>query len=113
MAGELNKPDDQKYFSRRSENYRNLYDPGIGFMAPKTTDGNWVFSEKDLDPVWSGGQGGRDYYTETNAWTYLFHVQQDINGLIDLMGGKNKLSERLDGLFQEQFRGKGPKYEFL
>lgn len=42
-------------------------------------------------------------HTETNAWTYLFHVQQDIIGLIDLMGGKNKLSERLDGLFQEQF----------
>lgn len=113
MAGTLNKEDDYKYFLKRSENYRNLYDDRIGFMAPKTADGKWVFDEKGLDPVWSGGQGGRDYYTETNAWTYLFHVPQDITGLIDLMGGKNKLSERLDDLFQEQFGGRGPKFEFL
>ena len=113
MAKSLNKTDDYDYFIRRSKNYLNLYDDRIGFMAPKTADGNWVFDEDGLDPVWSGGQGGRDYYTETNAWTYTFHVQQDIPGLIDLMGGKTNLSAKLDDLFQEQFGGRGSKYEFL
>ena len=31
-------------------------------------------------PFGSGGQGGRDYYTETNAWTYTFQVQHDVAG---------------------------------
>lgn len=113
MAKSLNNKADYDYFMKRSYNYRNLYDSRIGFMAPKTADGKWVFDEKKLDPVWSGGQGGRDYYTETNAWTYTFHVQQDVAGLINIMGGKNNFTTKLDALFQEQFGGRGSKFEFL
>ena len=113
MAKSLNKKDDYDYFLKRSRNYQNLFDSRIGFMAPKTADGNWVFEEQKLDPIWSGGQGGRDYYTETNAWTYTFHVQHDVFGLIDIMGGSEKFVTKLDALFQEQFGGKGPKFEFL
>jgi predicted alpha-1,2-mannosidase len=112
MAKSLNKTDDYNYFLKRSRNYKNLYDSRIGFMAPKTEDGNWVFNEKQLDPVWSGGQGGRDYYTEANAWTYTFHVQHDINGLIDLMGGNEPFTAKLDALFQEQFNG-GSKFKYF
>ncbi|HWR99172.1 MAG TPA: GH92 family glycosyl hydrolase, partial [Prolixibacteraceae bacterium] len=113
MAKSLNKKADYDYFMKRSFNYKNLYDSRIGFMAPKTADGSWVFNEKQLDPIWSGGQGGRDYYTETNAWTYTFHVQHDVQGLISLMGGNDQFVNKLDALFQEQFGGKGPKFEFL
>jgi predicted alpha-1,2-mannosidase len=112
MAKSLNKTDDYNYFMKRSNNYKNLYDSRIGFMAPKTADGKWVFDEKPLDPIWSGGQGGRDYYTETNAWTYTFQVQHDVPGLIDLMGGRDKFIAKLDALFQEQY-GRGSKFEFL
>ncbi len=113
MAISLNKNEDYDYFMKRSLNYKNLYDPRIGFMAPKSADGNWVFNEKPLDPIWSGGQGGRDYYTETNAWTYTFQVQHDVAGLIRLMGGNELFANKLDALFQEQFGGKGLKFEFL
>ena len=113
MAKSLNRKADYDLFMKRSYNYKNLYDPGIGFMAPKTADGKWVFNEKKLDPVWSGGQGGRDYYTETNAWTYTFHVQHDVPGLISIMGGREKFVTKLDALFQEQFGGRGSKFEFL
>ncbi len=113
MAKTLNKKEDYDFFMKRSLNYQNLFDSRIGFMAPKSADGNWVFNEKQLDPIWSGGQGGRDYYTETNAWTYTFQVQHDIPGLIKLMGGNEKFVKKLDGLFQEQFGGKGLKFEFL
>ena len=88
MAKSLNKNEDYNLFMQRAKNYQNLYDSRIGFMAPKTVDGEWVFKEKGFDPIWSGGQGGRDYYTETNAWTYTFHVQHDVPGLINLMGGR-------------------------
>ena len=113
MAKALNKKGDYDYFMKRSQNYQNLYDARIGFMAPKTADGNWVFNEKQLDPIWSGGQGGRDYYTETNAWTYTFQVQHNVPGLISLMGGNDKFADKLGGLFQEQFGGKGAKFDFL
>jgi predicted alpha-1,2-mannosidase len=113
MAKALNKKVDYDYFLKRSLNYQNLYDPRVGFMAPKSADGNWVFNEKTFDPIWSGGQGGRDYYTETNAWTYTFQVQHDVAGLIRLMGGNNLFVSKLDALFQEQFGGKGLKFEFL
>jgi predicted alpha-1,2-mannosidase len=113
MAKSLNKKDDHDFFMNRSYNYQNLYNPRIGFMAPKSADGNWVFNDKQLDPIWSGGQGGRDYYTETNAWTYTFQVQHDVAGLIDLIGGNEKFVTKLDALFQEQFGGKGLKFEFL
>ena len=113
MAKGLNKTEDYKYFMKRSLNYRNLYDSRIGFMAPKSADGNWVFNEKPIDPIWSGGQGGRDYFTETNAWTYTFQVQHDVPGLIELMGGDDPFVRKLDALFQEQFGGKGMKFEFL
>ena len=85
-------------------------------MAPKTADGNWVFTPEEFDPVWSGGQGGRDYYAEMNAWSYTFHVQHDVAGLINLIGGREKFVAKLDALFQEQYntiKGGSNKYTFL
>jgi predicted alpha-1,2-mannosidase len=113
MAKSLNKIDDYNYFMQRAKNYQNQYDARIGFMAPKTADGEWVFDEEMLDPIWSGGQGGRDYYTEANAWTYTFHVQHDIPGLIDIMGGERKFVSKLDAFFQEQFGGRGLKFKYF
>ena len=111
MAKSLSKMDDYEYFMRRAANYMNVWDEKTGFMAPKTEDGNWVFREKPLDPILSGGQGGREYYTETNAWTYTFHVQHDIEGLISLMGGNENFVNKLNAYFQEQYGGS--KFEFL
>ncbi|SHF22302.1 alpha-1,2-mannosidase, putative [Caldanaerobius fijiensis DSM 17918] len=108
MAKALNKEEDYRYFAKRAQNYKNLYNERIGFMAPKNAHGEWV---KDFDPKLGGGLGGRDYTTECNSWIYTFHVQHDIDGLIDLMGGKEKFAERLDALFTEQYDG--PKYRFL
>ncbi len=112
MAKMLGKDDDHAYFMKRAHNYQILFDERTGFMAPKTADGNWVFADpSEFDPIWSGGQGGRDYYAEMNAWSYTFHVQHDIAGLINLIGGREKFVERLDGLFREQF-GKSNKFTF-
>jgi predicted alpha-1,2-mannosidase len=105
FAKALDKKEDCEYFTKRARNYENVFDSRVGFMAPRSEDGNWVLDEKEFSPVWSGGQGGREYYTEMNGWTYTFHVQQDVAGLINLMGGRDKFSTKLDTLFQEQFGG--------
>jgi predicted alpha-1,2-mannosidase len=108
LAHALGKAKDEEYFTHLAQNYRNLYNPTIGFMAPKSADGKWV---EPFDPGLGGGQGGRDYFTEVNAWLYTFGVQHDVAGLIDLMGGRDRFNAKLDQLFVEQYGTS--KYKFL
>jgi predicted alpha-1,2-mannosidase len=112
LAKALGKDDDYDYFLKRSKNYRNVFNPGTGFFAPKMANGKWV---EPFDPQLSGGTGSRSYFAENNAWTWNFSVQQDIPDLIHLLGGKEAFVKRLDALFNEpthiskwQFMGKFP-----
>jgi len=108
MARELGKKQDYATFIDRSRNYRELYNPVNGFMAPRGADGEWI---QPFDPKLSGGQGGRAYYAECNAWTYTWSVQHDVAGLVDLMGGREAFVARLDQLFIEPCGN--AKYHFL
>ena len=99
MANALGKKEDHEYFLKRSHNYQALFDPSTGFMRPKTADGEWV---EPFDPIWSGGQGGRDYYTENNAWNYTWYVPHDVQGLIKLMGGRKKFIDKIDAMFSTE-----------
>lgn len=108
IAKILGKQDDYAYFMKLAHNYRNVFDPKIGFMAPKSEDGQWV---TPFDPKLGGGQGGRDYFTEVNSWLYTFHVQHDVAGLIQLIGGRDKFNAKLDQLFVEQYGTS--KYQYL
>ena len=112
-AKALGKKEDYEYFLKRAHNYKNVFDKRVGFMAPKSADGKWVLDEKEFSPIWSGGQGGREYYSEMNGWIFTFSVQQDVAGLINLMGGRDKFVNKLDALFQDQFEGyDGPPEPF-
>ena len=97
MAGELGKTADRDSFAKRGQNYRNLWNDSTGFFLPKDDKGNWIY----INPKYDGGQGGRDYYDENNGWTYMWQVQEDIPGLIGLMGGKKPFEDKLDQLFRE------------
>lgn len=112
LAKALGKNADYDYFTKRSKNYRNVFNPATGFMAPKMANGKWV---EPFDPQLSGGVGSRSYYAENNAWTWNFSVQHDIPDLIGLLGGKDAFVKRLDALFNEpthiskwQFMGQFP-----
>ncbi|MHB1020962.1 MAG: GH92 family glycosyl hydrolase, partial [Acidobacteriaceae bacterium] len=108
LAKALGKLSDAAYFTKLAHNYQNVFNPAIGFMAPRSADGKWV---AHFDPKLGGGQGGRDYFTEVNSWLYTFSVQHDIAGLIHLMGGRDAFNARLDRLFVEQYGTS--KYRFL
>lgn len=103
LSTELKQTDDQKLFLKRSANYKNVYRADKGFMWPKDKDGNWVES---CDPRFAG----REYYTENNAYTYNWDVKHDLNGLFEIMGGRQKAEEKLDQLFREDLGL--PKYKF-
>ena len=80
-------------FSRQMFNYKNLFDPNVGFMRGRDEKGNWT---PNFDPYEWGGP-----YTEGNAWHYLWSVFHDVNGLIDLLGGNEKFVSKLDSVFSE------------
>jgi len=105
-ARDLNKKEDFNLFSPRANNYKNLWNADKTFFLPRDDKGNWI----EIDPLFDGGMGGRDYYDENNGYTYLWQVQHDLPGLIKLIGGKQAFESRLDKLFTT---GLGrSKYEF-
>ena len=94
MATLLGKTEDAAYFAKRKDFYKNLFDPATKFMRPRMSDGSWR-SPFDPTGVAHAESVGGDY-TEGNAWQYTWHVQHDIPGLIDLMGGEDFFVSRLD-----------------
>ncbi|MCL2059307.1 MAG: GH92 family glycosyl hydrolase [Oscillospiraceae bacterium] len=105
LAKKLGKTDDYTMFMKRADFYKKSYNKEVGFMMPRDIDGNWV----ECDPMWGGGQGGRDYYTENNAYTYNWSVFHDMPGLVELMGGDKATEKKLDELFTTGVRrGNGP-----
>lgn len=98
MAKELKKDDDYNFFIKRSLNYRNLFNSSTGFYHPKDSLGLWI---EPFDYRYDSGTGARDYYDENNAWTYIWQPYHAFDDLISMMGGKEKLDEKLDLLFSE------------
>ena len=97
MAQKMGNSDDYNYFKKRAGFYKNLFDKSTSFMRGRNSDGTW---DTPFDPfkISHAGTGGGNY-TEGNAWQYTWHVQHDVNGLIDLMGGAEKFCTKLDSLF--------------
>ncbi len=90
MASLLGHQNDYEDFSVRAQYFKNVFDPSTGFMRPKI-NGGWL---TPFDPT-----SVTNHYTEANAWQYTFFVPQDIDGMIDLYGGKDRFIQKLDSLF--------------
>jgi predicted alpha-1,2-mannosidase len=97
LAKDLGKKGDAAKLYSRGKNYRNLWSAKDQLFMPKDNKGNWI----NIDPKFDGGMGGRDYYDENNGYTYVWQVQQDIPGLINLFGNKKIFEAKLDQLFRE------------
>lgn len=95
LAKKLGHDDIYERFTRRARYFRNLYNADNGFFQGRTSDGKWL---EPFDPLRYGANGGNPY-TEGNAWQYSWYVPHDIEGLIELMGGRRKFVERLDRFF--------------
>ena len=93
-AETLGKAEDARFFTERSHSYRNYFDPSTLFMRGKHADGSWV---SPFSPYYS--DHFNSVYTEGNAWQYTWLVPQDLPGLVNLYGSKEKTIERLDSLF--------------
>ena len=100
LAAKLGRHDEAAFFLKRALNYQNVYNKETGFMHPRKADGTFT---KEYNPKFCGGQGGRKYFAENNAYIYNFAAQHDIPGTITMMGGADKFAAKLDNLFVEQY----------
>lgn len=83
-------------FRARTGNYRHLWDPEVGFMRGRLSNGGWM---PDFDPARWGSP-----FTEGCSWHYTWSVFHDMQGLIDLMGGDKAFTDKLDAVFQSEPR---------
>jgi len=88
VAKILNKMQDHATFLKRSENWRNLFDPQVKFLRGKKEDGSWV---APFDPLTWGSP-----YVEGAAWQHRWDVPHDMRRLIDEIGGNVAAVEALE-----------------
>ncbi|MBO5110172.1 MAG: GH92 family glycosyl hydrolase [Clostridia bacterium] len=91
VAERLGYEEKNAFYLNRGKNYKNLFDPSVGFMRPKDSRG--VF-KAEFSPISWGGD-----YTEAAAMQTTFAVQHDPDGLAELFGGKEKLLSAVDLVF--------------
>ena len=92
MGEKLGRPAEElDVYKKRSQNYRNLFDPETKLMRGKNSDGTF---QTPFNPFKWG-----DAFTEGNSWHYTWSVFHDVQGLVDLMGGKKMFVSMLDSVF--------------
>ena len=97
MAENLGYKEDASFLLNRSTFYKNVFDKQRGLMIGRNAEGKF---KKNIDPLEVVGEWlPASDYTEGNSWHYLFHVLHDIPGLIELMGGEDAFSSKLDSMF--------------
>lgn len=91
MAEKLGERQIADEFDERSLNYKNVYNSQTTFMQPRNNKGSFIenFSPDDYTP----------HICESNGWQYFWSVQQDVDGLISLVGGKERFAQKLDSMF--------------
>ena len=91
MAEAMGEKEIADEFYRRSQNYRNVFNPETSFMQPRDSKGNFI---PNYDP-----EAYIEDICESNGWQYYWSVAHDIDGLIELTGGEARFAERLDSMF--------------
>jgi len=94
MAKKMGKTEDYNYFSKRGKAYENVFDASIGFMRGKDSKGNF---RTDFDPY--NAVNANSDFIEGNSWQYTWFVPQNIQFLVNGMGGKVGFVKKLDSLF--------------
>ena len=100
-AKKLGKEDDSQMFLKRAQNYRNVFDPSIGFVRGKTADGEWISPFDPQEPYYNF------MMKEASGWSTLWLVPHDVQGLVDLLCGREKTAAKLDEFFSTPYHPKG------
>jgi predicted alpha-1,2-mannosidase len=94
IAGALHKKEDVRLLNARAKNYVNIFDPHLNFVNGRYASGKW-YEHPDPDKK-------TFFITEGTPRQYSFYVPHDVQGLIRIMGGKQKFEQALDSIFEKQ-----------
>lgn len=94
MADGLGKTDDAKIYHERGQAYRKIFDYEKGWFRPRNADGSWVdWPEKGRLQEWYG-------CVESNPYQQGWFVPHDVPGMVELMGGSDKVRADLESFFE-------------
>jgi predicted alpha-1,2-mannosidase len=101
FAKKLGKEDDYKMFLARAHNYTNVFDVSTGFMRGRNADGSWISPYDPYEPYYN-------YMSkEATGWQNFWLVPHDVQGLINLLGGRENFLKKLDTFFNTPYEPKG------
>ena len=98
VAQKLGDQADADHYLHRSLGWTNLYNPSNGWLQPRNSDGTWV---EPFDPLPYNSPGFLESFSAVLTW---FPVN-DLNGMMQVMGGREKTIQRLE----EQFERAAPQ----
>lgn len=94
MARDMGREDIAEEYFKKSKRYEIYFDKEVEFMRGKRLDGSW---DEPFHPRYSAHWNTP--YVEGNAWQWTWYVPHDVEGYIDLFGGKEAFATKLDSLF--------------
>jgi predicted alpha-1,2-mannosidase len=101
FAKKLGKADDYRMFLARAHNYTNMYNASTGFMRGRNEDGSWISPFDPCEPYYNY------MMKEATGWQNFWLVPHDVQGLINLVGGRENFQKKLDTFFTTPYRPKG------
>jgi predicted alpha-1,2-mannosidase len=94
MAKKMGEEGIAREYFEKSKRYSTYFDKNVGFMRGVNKDGTWI---EPFHPRYSAHNASP--YVEGNAWQWTWYVPHDVEGLIELMGGRDSFAGKLDSLF--------------
>ncbi len=104
VARFLGKTEEADMLLRRARNYRNVFDPAVGFMRGRNADGTWLEPFREFE--WGGA------FIEGSTWQHTLNVPHDPEGLAELLGGPEALCQKLDTMLSIEPRFEAGSYDF-
>jgi predicted alpha-1,2-mannosidase len=89
LALRLGEEATHQRFLARAQYWQNVFNPKAGYIQNRNADGSWP----PFDPADDEG------FAEGSSAQYSWMVPFNVRGLIDLMGGNQKVNDRLDAFF--------------
>lgn len=106
LAQDLGQSPAARTFTKRSQNWANVFDTADGYIEPRDASGAFPSGP----PVQTGAGFGQDGFQEGNAAQYTWMVPQNLAGLIQGLGGDQAAAARLDTFFTQLNAGPNEPY---
>lgn len=95
LSKALGKVDDESRYRRWAQSYKNIFDSSTGWFRPKNKNGEW-------GPLPEKGRLSQDYgCIESNPYQQGWFVPHDVKGMVQLMGGNEKVIADLTSMFEK------------